>query len=67
MKSLGGPKLLEKGKSSSDREDEEEDPDVAVTVLSSFQSDRRVVRLLIARYWADLLMKKYNEGMSPTE
>jgi len=27
----------------------------------SFRSDRRVVRLMIARYWADRLIEKYNE------
>lgn len=28
---------------------------------ASFRSDRRVVRLMIARYWADRLIEKYNE------
>lgn len=27
---------------------------------SGFQSDRRMIRLIIARYWADLLIQKYN-------
>jgi hypothetical protein len=26
---------------------------------SSFQSDRRLIRLLIARYWADVFQKRY--------
>jgi hypothetical protein len=29
--------------------------------VPSFRSDRRVIRLLIARYWADRLIEKYNE------
>ncbi|KAL7542748.1 hypothetical protein ACHAXR_012052 [Thalassiosira sp. AJA248-18] len=31
------------------------------TNTPSFRSDRRIVRLLIARYWADRLIEKYNE------
>ena len=26
----------------------------------SFQSDRRMIRLILARYWADILMQRYN-------
>lgn len=29
--------------------------------IPSFRSDRRVIRLLIARYWADRLIEKYDE------
>jgi hypothetical protein len=28
----------------------------------SFQSDRRMVRLILARYWADLLIQRYHTG-----
>ena len=29
--------------------------------IPSFRSDRRVIRLFIARYWADRLIEKYNQ------
>jgi len=67
--SLGGPKLLQRGPSTSKNEydpDEEGDVDAGDDVVTdgqkgpSFRSDRRVVRLMIARYWADQLMSKYN-------
>lgn len=68
IKSLGGPKLLEKGIKLSDDEniDNEGDADGPSNTNSSsagpsFQSDRRLVRLMIARYWADLLMKRFLE------
>ena len=69
-KSLGGPKLLDRGPSSSKQEDDddeegggaddgqERDPE-DTKPGPSFRADRRIVRLLIARYWADMLMKKY--------
>lgn len=67
MQSLGGPKLLGRGKKTGDCEEEEneEDGDAdaaepdAPAAASSFSSDRRIVRLLIARYWGDALMKRY--------
>ena len=31
------------------------------SLVPSFRSDRRDIRLLIARYWADRLIEKYNE------
>lgn len=73
MKSLGGPKLLERGLSTSqtaynDDEDadgggaadgvQELDPE-ATKPGPSFRADRRIVRLIIARYWADQFMKKF--------
>jgi len=71
MVSLAGPTLLERApKCSYDDEDKDkhnhkddreadnasENNELNVT---SFRSDRRVVRLLIARYWADRLIEKY--------
>jgi hypothetical protein len=78
MKSLGGPKLLDRGlkKDSTtmtmnpdcddDDDDEEEGEADGGNVAdrkekdgASFRSDRRIVRLLIARYWADNLIARY--------
>jgi len=83
MKSLGGPKLLErappkhnpKPKVDSDDEEDEGDIDEGLKKLStgdneeedvdepssgpSFRADRRIIRLMIARYWADQMMKKF--------
>jgi hypothetical protein len=69
MQSLGGPKLLERG-SRSRTEDDDDDNDgeegdadgpaaASASAGSSFQSDRRLLRLLIARYWADIFQKRY--------
>jgi len=64
MQTLGGPKLLEKG-SSTEREDEgEADEPAASASKPSFQSDRRIIRLIIARYWADLFQKRYLSEMA---
>lgn len=78
MKSLRGPKLLERGSRSTNyttRNDEgsssgddgnsseggADDPDEKETQAggAGFASDRRIIRLLIARYWADIVQKKY--------
>jgi hypothetical protein len=71
MKSLGGPKLLDRApKKIVDDSDEEgdidsglkkqEDPDADEPPGGpSFRSDRRIIRLLIARHWADEMMKKF--------
>mmetsp|Transcript_4563 Transcript_4563/g.9308 ORF Transcript_4563/g.9308 Transcript_4563/m.9308 type:complete len:347 (+) Transcript_4563:321-1361(+) len=40
---------------------DDDDDDGAGGAVPSFRSDRRVVRLLIARYWADRLIEKYKE------
>jgi hypothetical protein len=67
MESLGGPKLLDRGVSKSQTDDEDEggadDAQEREAGKSgpSFRADRRIVRLLIARYWADALIKKYTE------
>lgn len=66
MQSLGGPVLLERTPKKVDSgdggggADEVEDKDSA---KPSFRSDRRIVRLLIARYWADALIKKYQASL----
>ena len=71
MKSLGGPVLLERGKSMTpktngdDENDEEGDPDgpseasAGSSAKPSFASDRRIIRLIIARVFADWLQEKY--------
>ena len=70
MVSLAGPTLLNRAPKTSHEEDdkgsdsdkdggdgaeEEDEPNIP-----SFRSDRRVIRLFIARYWADRLIEKYN-------
>jgi len=63
MLRLGGPKLLDRGPSSSQKEEGgADDPfeDVHMNQGPSFRSDRRIIRLLIARYWADQIIAKYN-------
>jgi hypothetical protein len=70
MQALGGPKLLERGPSTRTEEDNENDGEegdvdgpaaaaAAASGISSFQSDRRLIRLLIARYWAEVFQKRY--------
>lgn len=60
-RSLGGPKLLERNmKSDNDDEDNNEDNERKNTSdVPSFRSDRRIVRLLIARHFADVLQRAY--------
>jgi hypothetical protein len=78
MKSLGGPKLLERGPPSTSTThnndakdgdaggdaDDVDGPTGTSTAKSSFQSDRRIVRLLIARYWANIFQQKYLASIS---
>jgi hypothetical protein len=52
IQSLGGPKLLDKKHSCWNASD-------GAPVKTSFCSDRRMIRLLIARYWADALFEKF--------
>jgi len=71
MVSLAGPTLLNRApktshqnddngsdsdKDGSDGAEEEDEPNIP-----SFRSDRRVIRLFIARYWADRLIEKYDQ------
>lgn len=93
MKSLGGPKLLERGPSTSrraaatddgdnddddaeqngggDADDDDDDADDGPIAQqqqqqskSSFQSDRRILRLMMARYWANIFQQKYLSSIS---
>jgi len=73
MVSLAGPTLLARAAKTSHDDDDgsdndgtEEDGDKVDdgSNVPSFRSDRRVVRLVIARYWADRLIEKYNEVQS---
>ena len=62
-KALGGPKLLDRKERSSieDEEEEGESEEEKKETASkpSFRSDRRIVRLLIARHFADTLQRIY--------
>ncbi len=92
-KSLGGPKLLDRGPSTTrgrsksdgddENDDEQQDDDESggaddgagqqqSTNNSSqpnhgFRSDRRLIRLLIARYWADVLIQKFLSSRQTTD
>ena len=65
MESLGGPTLLERRPSKPKDGDQEDndDPDGPNSALAkpSFASDRRIIRLIIARIFADLLTAKFLE------
>ena len=67
-KTLGGPKLLERNKKASSEEDSDDEgdaddnddsPSQASDEVPSFRSDRRIIRLLIARHFADVLQRAY--------
>lgn len=63
---LGGVKLLQRGPSTvrhtqaSHDEDDAAEEEVDANEGPSFRSDRRIVRLMIARYWADQIVSKWN-------
>jgi hypothetical protein len=69
IESLGGPKLL--GRNPSKNNDDDGDADAACGKSSagpSFAMDRRLLRLLIARYWANLLQNKFlTETSKPSD
>lgn len=65
MQALGGPKLLDRGPSTGDSEDDRSAARGKAT--PSFASDRRIIRLLIAKLWAEFLQKKYLEATSSPE
>ncbi len=79
IRGLGGPKLLERGPSTSKKdeledEEKEETKDERMGIEEeeniaqpSFRSDRRLARLVIARYWADQLISKYNSCTTKLE
>lgn len=63
-RALGGPKLLERKMKCDDEEEEDDNNDVDAdkkntSDVPSFRSDRRIVRLLIARHFADVLQRAY--------
>lgn len=65
-KTLGGPKLLERNaKKAADDDsddeggDEEEKQEEQVSSVPSFRSDRRIIRLLVARAFADTLQEAF--------
>jgi hypothetical protein len=61
IQSLGGPKLLDRGisKQMQDEGGGADNFQEENEAKPSFRSDRRIVRLLVARYWADALKEKY--------
>ena len=61
MESLGGPILLERTpkKTGDDSGADDAEEDTKHAAKPSFRMDRRVVRLLIARFWADALIDKF--------
>lgn len=73
QKALGGPKLLERNakKSTSESDDESAEGEEEATTPSespatpSFRSDRRILRLLIARHFADVLERAYLKDTKP--
>lgn len=81
MVSLAGPTLLARApKVSHDNDDDDEGSDGggeadggaseeinAETNTPSFRSDRRVARLLIAKYWADRLMELYKQEVATSD
>ena len=67
LMSLGGPKLLKRAPRLCDMDSDDDEEggadEVAETKQSdgpSFRSDRRIIRLLIARNWADNIIEKLN-------
>lgn len=85
FKTLGGPKLLDRGPSKTkgcttsngddgDGDDEDGGADDAAAPSRTnsepnhgFRSDRRLIRLLIARYWADALIQKFQSTRATIE
>jgi hypothetical protein len=71
-KTLGGPKLLERNsRSQYDDDDDGGADDVEKAEVSSaapsFRSDRRIIRLLIARHFADILQAAYLKERQPAK
>lgn len=64
IKSLRGPKLLQRGPSTSNKDTENDDVEEEREEKKdkggpSFRSDRRIIRLTIAKYWTDQIISKY--------
>lgn len=68
---LGGPKLLMRKLEQANDDDADDDAEddesnkgsTSTNNGPSFQGDRRLIRLIIARYWARGIMKKYEDYM----
>lgn len=61
-RTLAGPKLLDRNSKSSDNEIDDDDPDDnkrKTSTIPSFRSDRRIVRLLMSRHFADVVQRAY--------
>jgi len=75
MPRLGGPKLMprapskiKEGENEEKEGDDEKDEDEVVGARGqSFRADRRLVRLLIARYWTDKIIRKFDKFTKETE
>ena len=69
MASLGGPVLLERTprKCADDVGADDAEEQIENAAKPSFRMDRRIVRLLIARYWATALMEKYSSTHAVSE
>eukprot|EP00522_Entomoneis_paludosa_P008232 CAMPEP_0172455390 /NCGR_PEP_ID=MMETSP1065-20121228/12042_1 /TAXON_ID=265537 /ORGANISM="Amphiprora paludosa, Strain CCMP125" /LENGTH=280 /DNA_ID=CAMNT_0013207851 /DNA_START=21 /DNA_END=863 /DNA_ORIENTATION=+ len=74
LQNIGSPgkQLLQRGISSAkkdggheDDEDGDADGPTKDAAKTSFTSDRRIIRLIIARIWADLLQEKFREQQTP--
>mmetsp|Transcript_16902 Transcript_16902/g.25571 ORF Transcript_16902/g.25571 Transcript_16902/m.25571 type:complete len:291 (-) Transcript_16902:432-1304(-) len=68
MRSLGGPSLLERAprKEKSDEDDDEAGgaDEAEMGETASFRADRRIIRLFIARFWADTLIERFKASIS---
>jgi hypothetical protein len=71
-KALGGQKLLERNAKKSDDDDTDDEGDAddgnktaPSPTTPSFRSDRRIIRLLIARHFADVLQRAYLKNQKP--
>jgi len=69
---LGGPKLLQRRPKQDGIDNDDEDNETANEGKSkdggpSFQGDRRLIRLLIVRYWVNQLLAKFKESNNETE
>lgn len=73
IKSLQGPKLLQRGPSTSNKNKENDEVEEQQQEESkpkggpSFRSDRRIIRLVIAKYWTDQIISKYRASRKNKE
>jgi hypothetical protein len=70
-RALGGPKLLERNVKTTEEDKDDNDGESSSkrtkSDTPSFRSDRRIVRLLIARHFADVLERAYLKENPSTE